>query len=360
MVAGDDTTSMDQVQAPARASDTQVAVLGEALIDLATEAPMRFRGYPGGSPMNTAVAAARLGAHTAFVSQLSTDFFGDALLAHLHDNAVQTRWIERGPAPSTLAFVDRQAATNRYAFYVEGCADAQWDPAELPRLPDACRYVCHGSFSLLRDPAGRRILEFVAAQPSDRVIVLDPNIRPSLIPSAARYRPQFEAWLSRVHLLKLSDEDVAFIAPGEALQDVAARWFGLGVRAIVLTLGPRGAQLLRPASDPARGEGPSPSGASPAARSNAIRTLSACPVPVQVVDTIGAGDTLTAGLMCALLNEGVGTPGGLDRLSDRAWQRVIDFACAAATLNCARAGANPPTRGEVLAALGALGGSPAA
>ena len=306
---------------------TQIAVLGEALIDMTAGPDLAFQGHPGGSPMNTAVASARLGARTALLAQLSSDFLGDALHRHLTDNGVLTDWIERCEAPTTLAFVDRQPHGNRYAFYVQGCADGLWNPALLPCLPAQCRFVCHGSFSLLREPAGPRILAFVAREAPARVIVLDPNVRPSLIESATDYRRRFAQWLAHTHLLKLSDEDAEFIAPGQPISVLAEQWFAAGVRAVVVTRGALGASLIRPG----------------------CATIDVTPPQITLADTIGAGDTLTAALMNGLLEHGVEHADDLSRLPDARWRNVLEFACAAAALNCAQAGANPPSRAQVLA-----------
>lgn len=335
--------------------EPRIVVLGEALIDLVrgSDEPPRsdgkagpdgrassavggagvgglaFRGYPGGSPFNVAIAAARLGVPTAFASQLSSDFLGDQLLAHLRASQVDERWLLRSAAPTTLAIVERQAGVNRYAFHVEHCADGLWDPEPLPRLTDACRFVCHGSFSLLREPAGRRILELVAREAASRIIVLDPNVRPGLIADATDYRRRCRDWYEAVHLLKLSDEDACYLADtgsaGSAIQAVAGDAFARGVRAIVMTRGADGAVLLRPGREPW-----------------------ACQPPAVVtVDTIGAGDTLTAGLMAALDEVAGRGAEALEILPDEAWQDVLAFACTASALNCTRPGADPPSRSEV-------------
>ena len=312
-------------------NDPRIVVLGEALIDLVRGdgAGLAFRGFPGGSPFNVAIAAARLGVPTAFASQLSNDFLGDQLLDHLQASGVDARWLLRSAAPTTLAIVEHQAGVNRYAFHLEHCADGLWDPDPLPELPEACRFVCHGSFSLLREPAGRRIRDLVARESASRVIVLDPNVRPGLIADAGDYRRRCREWYESVHLLKLSDEDACYLADTGsvevALQAVARDAFARDVRAIVLTRGADGAVLLRPGQAP----------------------LACLPPPVVAVDSIGAGDTLTAALMVALDQVDGDSADALDALADEAWQQVLRFACTAAALNCTRPGADPPDRQEV-------------
>jgi fructokinase len=307
----------------------QVAVAGEALIDLASTGPLAFQGHEGGGPLNTALACVRLGHPTGYITQLSTDLFGDQLLRHMLANGIDTRFVGRSDAPSTLAFVERTPQTNRYAFYTRGSADGTWAPPELPVLPDECRVLHFGSISLLQEPAASRITDLVAAN-ADRVLtVFDPNVRPSLIADLAAYRARFTQWLGLTHLLKLSDEDAALLAPGVALDQAAAGWLHAGPQAVVITFGASGAVLYR------RGRAP----------------VTVAAPRVVVADTIGAGDTFTAGLSSALLDEGSASSAQLDALSDAQWREVMRFAATAAALNCTREGADPPTLDELKRAL---------
>lgn len=193
----------------------RIALTGEALIDFtaAEGGTLAFLGHEGGSPLNTAVACARLGQPTGFLTQLSTDLFGERLVAFLERNGVDTRLILRSDAPSTLAFVERTPQTNRYAFYTRGSADATWAPEPLPQLPAECRFLHFGSISLLQEPASSRIADLVAAHTRRCVIVFDPNVRPSLIPDMAAYRARVSEWFAMADLVKLSDEDAALLAP---------------------------------------------------------------------------------------------------------------------------------------------------
>jgi fructokinase len=239
--------------------------------------------------------------------------------------------VQRCDAPSTLAFVEHAQGTNRYAFYTQATADTLWAPAELPELPPECRYLQFGSIALLHSPVGPRILDLVAAERGRRIIVFDPNVRPTLIRDAQALRRDCLGWLAQADLVKLSDEDLAFIAPGVPVLEAASRWLALGPRAVVLTRGAAGATLLRAGHAP----------------------VSVRPPAVQLVDTIGAGDTFGAALSVALLEQGVEQPGQLQELPESAWRQVLRFAATAAALNCTRAGAQPPRRTELDAALAA-------
>jgi fructokinase len=309
----------------------RIALTGEALIDFtASQAgALAFLGHEGGSPLNTAVACARLGQPTGFLTQLSTDLFGERLMAFLARNGVDTRFILRSAAPSTLAFVERTPQTNRYAFYTRGSADATWAPEPLPQLPAECRFLHFGSISLLQEPAATHIAELVAANAGRCVIVFDPNVRPSLIPDMAAYRARVTEWFALADLVKLSDEDAELLAPGQPVDALAAQCLQAGARAVVVTQGGAGATLWRTGHAP----------------------LAVAAPRVEVVDTIGAGDTFTAGLSVALLAQGVEHPARLVELGDDAWRTVMRFAATAAALNCTREGADPPTLAAVEAAL---------
>ena len=314
--------------------DIRIAIVGESLIDFTASSGLNFAGHEGGAPTNSAIATARLGQAIGFISQLSTDLFGERLLQHLEGNGVDTRWVLRSDAPSTLAFVERTPLTNRYAFYMNGTADTQWSPATLPALPDSCRFLQFGSIALLHEPAASRIIDLVQAQQGQRIVLFDPNVRLSLIKDLPAFRANVYRWAAISNLVKFSDEDAAALAPGLSLAEVAASFMpnDSGPRAVVITRGGDGATLFR------RGHAP----------------LEIVAPKITVADTIGAGDTFDAGLTVGLLEQGVEQIDQLDTLPDATWHAVLRFAAQAAAINCTREGANPPTRAELQVALDAL------
>ena len=180
----------------------------------------------GGGPYNTAVAAGRLGAPVAFLSRVSTDGFGDALVDRLVDSDVRVDLVQRGPEPTTLAVVGLEpSGSARYGFYTNGTADRLLtDPGPLPADTAA---VALGTLSLVLEP-GASAYEAVLRRESEagRLISLDPNIRPALITDPDGYRRRFRSWLPSVGLVKVSDEDGAWLVttvlPGE--NAVAPRW----------------------------------------------------------------------------------------------------------------------------------------
>ncbi|AVS87477.1 carbohydrate kinase [Paracidovorax avenae] len=301
----------------------RIAFMGEALIDFTSSGgagALGFEGHVGGSPLNAAIACARLGQPTGLLTQLSTDLFGERILDYLQRSGVDTRFVPRSAAPSTLAFVERTPQTNRYAFYAAGSADATWAPDPLPELPPECAFLHYGSIAMLQQPAAGRILDMVRASAGRRVVVLDPNVRPSLIGDMALYRTQVAQWAGLSDVVKLSDEDAELLAPGLPPGELAAGYLAAGAHAVVVTQGAAGATLWRTGHAP----------------------LAVGAPRVQVADTIGAGDTFTAGLSVALLAQGAERPAQLAALGDDGWHAAMRFAATAAALNCMREGADPP------------------
>jgi fructokinase len=301
--------------------------LGEALIDFMAcpPTPLQFQGHVGGALLNAAVAAARLGAPVGYITQLSRDVFGERLLAHLQAEGIDTSAVTRSDAPSTLAFVQRDGAHNRYAFYLQGTADMQWAPAPQQVWPASARWLHFGANLLAQAGVGQRVLDFVAAQRGRVLRVFDPNARPGLIDDLAAWRQRCAHAIRACELLKLSDEDAALLAPGQSLEDAAQHWLGQGPLAVLLTRGAEGATLWRAGQAP----------------------LQVRPPSVVVADTVGAGDTFGAALAVALLELGVTEAPALAALPTSAWAQALRFANTAAALNCTREGADPPTRAAV-------------
>lgn len=303
----------------------RVALAGEALIDFTAAGDLRFQGHCGGSPLNTAVAVARLGQPTGFVAQLSTDLFGQRLRRHLDTNGIDTRFVLSHPAPTTLAFVEPGDDGNRYVFLADRTADTLYDPEPPPTLPADTAFLAFGSVSLLAEPSATSFTSLVEAHRRRLVVVFDPNVRPSLIADEAGYRRRVEGWVSMAHLVKLSEEDLAYLAGDGSPDAVIAGWLESGPAVVLLTLGSEGARVHRRGHDP----------------------LAVPGVRVAVSDTIGAGDTFTAGAIVHLLELGVADPAGLAALTDDDWRGVLRFGIAAAAITCTRPGADPPTRAEV-------------
>ncbi|HWE87981.1 MAG TPA: carbohydrate kinase [Pseudonocardiaceae bacterium] len=307
-----------------------IVVGGEALVDLVPASPgplAPLRPVPGGGPYNTAVALGRLGAPVAFLSRLSTDAFGDALLRRLYDAHVDVELVRRGPEPSTLAVValDPNGAA-RYTFYVEGTADRLL--ADPGPLPDRVTTVSLGTLGLVLEPAAsgyEKVLRRESAR--GRLTVLDPNIRPGLISDPAGYRARFASWLPDVGLLKSSEEDARWLADDESadIGDIGREWLDAGVGAVVITRGEAGLSVLRQRR---------PRVDVPAARA-------------AVVDTIGAGDTVHAALIAWLHQHEVRGRADLGDLDELDWRAALGYAAKAAAITVSRPGAEPPYAAEL-------------
>ena len=307
-----------------------IVVGGEALVDL-VPAPETVPGelgpllpLPGGGPYNVAITAGRLGAPVRFLSRLSTDSFGDALLRRLELSGVDTSMVQRGPEPTTLAVAGIATdGSARYSFHVEGTADRE--VAHPGPLPAEVEIVSLGTLSLLLEPGASRY-EQLMRDHSDRggLTVVDPNIRPAMVTDATAYRTRFASWLPQIGLLKLSIEDAEWLAEGSADKAVAG-WLGLGPAAVVLTRGGDGIVV----------------------RTDGGVEVEVPTVPTTVVDTIGAGDTVHGALLSWLHNNGTTTPETLRTVDAEAWRDALAFAATAASITVSRAGAEPPYAAEL-------------
>lgn len=299
-----------------------IVVAGEALIDLVPQGAGALSGLQparGGGPYNTAVALGRLGSPTAFCSRTSSDAFGEALLDGLRQADVDVSTVQRGTEPTTLAVATIDAhGSAAYSFYVEGTADRLFTaPA---RLPAGTRAVSFGTCSLVLEPGASAYEELMRSAAGQGLFTaLDPNIRPGLIPDADAYRTRFKSWLPSVTLLKLSEEDARWLGgtPGE--------WLAAGPSAVVITRGGDGLTVFT--------------------RDGAEHSVPG--VKVDVVDTIGAGDTVNAALLHGLAGQDALSPGALAALGAEGWTRLLRYAARAAAITCSRAGAEPPFAAEL-------------
>ncbi|WP_246080126.1 carbohydrate kinase family protein [Nonomuraea mesophila] len=278
---------------------------------------LALRVLPGGGPANTAVALARLGTPTRFLGRLSRDVFGEMFRDRFTASGVDLSGCVEAEEPSTLsvaALDPRGRAT--FTFYTEGAADWQWRPYELDAArvgPFRCLHT--GSMALVGKPGREAVEEFARSAAGHATISIDPNVRPSF---ATRDDYQVTRWCEWTDILKLSDDDLDFLLPGTSMERACDDWHAAGARLIVVTRGAAGALV---SVDGERAHVPAPE--------------------VDVVDTVGAGDAFTAGLLHALDTQGHlgGRLGDLDLATAVA---AAGFAARVAALTCSVAGANPP------------------
>ena len=303
-----------------------VIAAGEALIDLAPR-DTQLLPLPGGSPYNVAVGLARLGVRTSYLGRLSSDGFGQRLRQRLRDEGVDLTLAIPTDDPTTLAVVhlDDQARAS-YAFYLNGTSAAGL-AAPLPSLPDgAALHLSFGAIGL-EHPAGRVIAELVQTTAGERVRTVDPNVRPSAISDVASYAARMADLVATCDLVKVSDEDLEQLHPDRDPLETAAAWASAGPALVVVTRGEHGAVALTAAG----------------------RHLEVPGIDVEVVDTVGAGDAFTAGLLAWLDVRGyLDARAGLDELArGEGLTDALASAVRAAALTCGRAGAEPPTAEEL-------------
>lgn len=288
-----------------------IHVCGEGLVDLVPVAPGSLNDLTpalGGGPFNVAIAAARLGADVAFQSRLSTDGFGRELVAALEREGIDTTWVQRGDEPTTLAVttIDPDGSAS-YTFYTEGTADR----LVAPRLAPA-DIACFGTVSLALEPGASRyanLLREFAHQGT--LVALDPNTRPFY--ATETHRAFLQELLPYVTLLKLSVDEVEFLGPA-ALKKVPI---------MVITDGSAGLRVVAGTTD-----------------------FQLPAYPVEMADTIGAGDAVLGALLTTIDERGLDRD-ALERLSQYDWQKILEFAAKAAAITVSRTGAQPPTRAEV-------------
>ncbi|WP_282203784.1 carbohydrate kinase family protein [Kitasatospora fiedleri] len=311
-------------------ADRQITVVGECVADAFVEregarpGELALRVLPGGGPANTAVALARLGTPTRFVGRISADPFGTLFRTHLTGSGVDLADTVAAAEASTLAVAALDGdGRAEYSFHAEGTADWQWTDEELaPARQDGSVCLHTGSLALVRDPGGRRIEDLLAAARPHTTVSVDPNVRPLLV-APDTYRRRLDRWCELADLLRLSEDDLHVLLPGTAPEDACDRWHAAGARLVVVTLAERGALA---SLDGERVRVPAPA--------------------TQVVDTVGAGDAFTAGLLHSLAAQGH-LGGRLDSLTSADLERACAFAARVAARTVAVPGANPPWAGDL-------------
>ncbi len=310
-------------------SDGLVLVTGEALVDLIPREDTTYEAVLGGSPYNTAIGLGRLGVRTGFAGRLSSDTMGEALMAELSASGVDAAFSTVDPRPSPLAFVTRGTAAtgSRYSFYLGATA---YDGAS-PLGTDWAARASHlhiGSFSATDGALGAAALAALQNAGAGATTSYDPNIRPFVVPPRSETLPMVEERVRLSTYVKASDEDFDWLYPGTPPSEAAARWAGLGPRLVVMTRGGSGAEAHF------RGE----------------RIVQPAP-SIDVVDTVGAGDSFMAALLAAMAEDGA-LGAGAREPGEEEIGRWLLFAIAAAAITCTRQGAQPPTRAEVAKVLG--------
>jgi fructokinase len=309
---------------------------GESLIDLVQEplgpdGIIEMSAHQGGSPYNCAIALSKLGNDTGFLCPISKDGFGTYLLGPLERAGVKPLLPERVFAPTTLAVVTLNAKKEaQYEFY-RGADRAFTAEALKAALPADLTLFQIGGFCPIEPPDAAVWVEVAStALRRGAVLSMDPNVRPSLVSDFAAYTRRLDAFLDLVHLVKVSKEDLQALDKDKSLEQHASELLARpNCELVVVTLGEEGSLAFTAAGKGRAG-------------------IYAPPV---FGDTVGAGDSLMAGILTILNEQDDLKPGRLKQLDGQALDKVLRFGAIVAGLNCAHMGANPPTRGEVDAVL---------
>jgi len=295
-------------------------VAGEVLIDLIPQANGERRAVVGGGSANTAKALARLGLETYFIDGMSTDKYGEQAKAELEADGVKLDYIHLSEQPTCLATVTLDGSGSAsYEFLIEGTATFDFRREWLPTPATGNPAVFHvGTLGPLIEPGASVLFEWAQEINQFAPIIFDPNVRPSVIGDRARYESIVKKWAAISNVVKVSEDDIAWLYPGRLQSDVAAEWLSMGVDLVVITLGSEGMLGIT--------------------RQGSVKVPG---VKVVVADTVGAGDTVGAILVGSIINYGVSGLIG-DTLKD-----VLTRAAAAAAITATRAGAQPPYLAEL-------------
>jgi fructokinase len=309
-----------------------ILVCGEALIDLfVSEDPsgaLRTEAALGGSPFNVAIALSRLGLASAFYGGISSDHFGRRLADKLAAEGVDLAYVVRSERLTTISVVATDSTGHpSYSFHGEGKADRHVETYDLlPALSDDIEAITFGSYTIAVSPVAETYLALAKREAGSRTISIDPNVRPTVTPDMNEWRRRFEAFLPYADIVKASDEDLALgYGPDTDISQIVEHWHSAGPSLILVTQGPKGSTgYLRgqpPVSVPGRS--------------------------VNVIDTVGAGDTFHAAVLAYLSKIGRLERSALSNLTQPELEQALRYAVTASSITCTRQGANVPTADEV-------------
>jgi fructokinase len=294
-------------------------VCGEVLIDI-----LPTGAVVGGGPANTAKALARLGYDVDFIDGISTDAYGVSARKELSRDGVGLGLSLTSDKPTCTATVTLDSkGSASYVFLIDGTATFDFNSSWLPdpeRLKPSVLHI--GTLVTIIEPGASVLFDWAVKVGEFAPIVFDPNIRPSVMGDRAKYAAAVEKWVSISSVVKVSDDDIAWLYPDQSLDDVAHRWIEAGVSAVVITRGAKGL-IGFTASGMEEVDG----------------------VKVDVVDTVGAGDTVGAIVVEGIINHSV------HGLQGQVLNALLHKAAIAAGITCSRAGAQPPRAHELVEAM---------
>jgi fructokinase len=297
----------------------QVWVAGEVLIDLIPD-ESRLVAVVGGGPANTAKALAKLGVKTYFIDGISTDEYGQIAKAELLSANVLLDYAQYSSKPTCTAKVALSiSGSASYEFVIEGTATFDFSDKWLPD-PQSLKpsLLQIGTLATVIEPGASVLFKWAQSVARVAPIVFDPNIRPAVLCGRDEYVEKVEKWVAISSAVKVSDEDLNWLYPGKVVGEIAKKWLEVGVELVVVTLGDKGMTAYRKNEQ-----------------------ISVDAVKAVVADTVGAGDTVGAVLVEAIVNN------GLDRLTGEVLKTMLNRAVKAAAITVSRTGANPPSKEEI-------------
>ncbi|MEM6593507.1 MAG: carbohydrate kinase [Pseudomonadota bacterium] len=301
---------------------------GEALIDMLPRetqtGEQAFSPYAGGAVFNTAIALGRLDAKPGFFCGLSQDLFGQLLVDTLAASDVSTDLAPRPDLPTTLAFIRLQDGHATYTFYDENTALKSLREDALPSVPDTVGAMFFGGISLAEGPSADAFAALMTREAESRVTMIDPNIRPGFIKDRDAYVGRIRAMMAQSDIVKLSDEDLAWLEGDGESADLARALLDRGTKLVLITEGATGATGY-----------------------TAEQSVFVASEKVDVVDTVGAGDTFNAGVLYALQTAGLLSKSAVAELDETAIRTALEMGARCAAVTVSRAGANPPRLSEL-------------
>jgi fructokinase len=298
---------------------SQVWVTGEVLIDSIPDGSER-KPIVGGGPANTAKALAKIGIDTQFIDGISSDKYGQMAKDELDASGVKLDYVKYSDKPTCLAIVSlSDSGSASYEFVIENTATFDFNSDWLPNPQTERPVLLHiGTLATAIEPGASVLFGWAQSVAKVAPIVFDPNIRPAVIGDRKQYLAQVERWVSISSAVKVSDEDIRWLYPSLEIDQVVNNWLTKGPLLIVVTYGDNGLAGYRVGEK-----------------------VSVDAVKVAVADTVGAGDTVGAILVEAIVKD------GLDTLSGVRLEMMLKRAANAAAITVSRSGANPPTLKEI-------------
>jgi fructokinase len=297
----------------------QVWVVGEVLIDLIPNRSGHF-AVVGGGPANTAKSLAKLGVKTYFIDGIANDEYGQMAKGELLSANVLLDYVQYSNKPTCTAKVTlSKSGSASYEFVIKDTATFDFSDQWLPDPQSLKPSILHiGTLATVIEPGASVLFKWAQSVAQVAPIVFDPNIRPAVLGERDEYVKKVEKWVEISSAVKVSDEDLNWLYPGRSIDEVVRNWLEVGVELAVVTLGDKGITAYRKNEQ-----------------------ISVDAIKVVVADTVGAGDTVGAVLVEAIVKN------GLDRLTGEVLKSMLNRATKAAAITVSRTGANPPSKEEI-------------